>query len=130
MVLPVTLRVRAIFPRIARQRRASNGVTPLARVTRLCFVRAATEHISSVAQERVARTIALHAKGVEQSIIADDHLLGLTWRQIVGKSRLANLGRIIRPLIPVSNKVRQLHPFDDKSIRRAGVPGGNFDCYV
>jgi hypothetical protein len=97
MVFPVALRIRAILSRIARQRRAGNGVTRRACVTRLCFVHAATQHISRVTQERVARATTSHTKGVEQSIIADDHLHGLVWRQIVGKAGLANFGWIIRP---------------------------------
>jgi hypothetical protein len=64
---------------------AGNGVTPLACITRLRFVHAATEHISGVTQERVARATTSHTKGVEQSIIADDHLDGLNWRQVVRK---------------------------------------------
>src|SRR4029450_3316217 len=121
MVFPVALRIRAILSRIARQRRAGNGVTPWACVTRLRFVHAATEHISGVTQERVARTTTSHTKGVEQSIIADDHLDGLNWRQIVGKACLANLGGIMRALICVSDKVCHRHPFDDKSIRSPGL---------
>ena len=130
MVLPVALRICAILPWVARQRRAGNGVTPLACVAKLRFVRLATEHIGSVAQERVARAIAAHAKGVEQSIIADDHLDGLIWCQIVGKASLANLRWIVRPLIPVSDKVCHRHPFYDKSIRSAGLSSRDIDGYV
>ena len=130
MVLPVALRICAILPWVARQRLAGNGVTPLACIARLRFVRTATEYISSVAQERVARAIAAHTKGVEQSIIADDYLEGLIWCQTVRKSGLANLLWIIRPLIPISDKVRKRHPFNDKSIRSAGLSGGDIDGYV
>ena len=127
MVLPVALRIRAILTRIARQRRAGNGVTPLACIARLCFIRAATEHIGGVAQERLARAIALHTQSVEQSIVADDHFDGLIWCQIVGKDGLANVRWIIRPLIPVGDKVRHRHPFNDKSIRGAGLSSNDID---
>ncbi len=130
MILPVALRIRAFLPRVARQRRAIRGVTPLACITRLCLVRAATEHISSVAQKRVTRAIASHTGGVEQSIVADDHFDSLIWRQSVGKAGLANLGRIIRPLISVSDKVRHGHPFNGKSIGSAGPSGSDIDGYV
>ena len=127
MVLPIALRIGAILPRVARQRRTGNAVTPLACITRRCFVRAATEYVGGVAQKRLARAIASHTKGVEQSIIANDHLEGLIWRQIVGKAGFANLSRIIRPLIAISDKVRHRHPFDDKSIRSARLAGGDID---
>ena len=127
MVLPVALRIRAILSRVARQCRAGNGVAPLACITRRCFVRAAAQHVSGVAQKRVARAIALHTKGIEQSIIPNDHLYGLIWRQIVGKAGLANLSGIIRPLIAVSDKILHRHPFDDKPIRCAGLASGDVD---
>ena len=130
MGFPIALRIGAILSRIARQRGAGNGITPRAWIARVCFVHAATEHISGVAQERIARAIAPHTKGVEQSIIADDHFHGLIWRQAVGKTGLANFGRIIRPLIPVSDKVCCRHPFNDKSVRSAGVASGHIDRYV
>jgi hypothetical protein len=44
--------------------------------------------------------------------------------------KLANFGWIIRPLIPVSDNVRHGHPFDDKFIRSAELPGGDINCYV
>lgn len=90
----------------------------------------ATEYISSVAQERVARAIAAHTKGIEQAIIANDYLEGLIWCQTVGKGCLANLIWIIRPLIPVSNKVRQRRPFNHKAIRSARLSGGDINGYV
>jgi hypothetical protein len=130
MILPVALRIRAILPRVARQCRAGNGVTPLACVTRLRFVHMAPEHISGVAQKRIARAIAAHTKGVEQSIVANDHLDGLIWRHNVRKAGLANLVWIIRPLIPVSDKVRHRHPFNRKAIRSARLSSGDINRYV
>ena len=130
MIFPVALRIRAILSRVARQRCTGNGVTPRARITRVCFIHAAAEHISGVAQERVARAIASHTKGVEQSIIADYHRHRLIWRQTVGKTRLANLVWIIGPLIAVSYKVSHCHPFNDKSIRSPGLSSNDIDGYV
>ena len=130
MVFPVALRIRAILSRIAPQRRAGNGITPGTGITRVCFVHAGAKHISGVAQERFARAIASHTNGVEQSIITDDYLHGLIGRQTVGETRLANLGRIVRPLIPVSDKVSHRHPFNDKSIRCARLSSGDIDGYV
>ncbi len=130
MVFPVALRIRAVLSRIARQRSAGDGITPRACITRRCFAHATTEYISGVTQERVARAITSHAKRVEQSIVADNHLQGLVWRQTIGKTGLANFVRIIRPLIPVSDKVSHGHPFNDKSIRRAGVTNGQVECNV
>ena len=127
MVLPKALCIGTILPRIARQRGAGNRTAPLACITRPCFGRAATEHVSSVAQKRIARALASHAKGIEQSVIANDHLDGLIRRQIIRKSGFANLGRVIGPLVTISDKVRQCHPFDDKSIRSAGLSGGDID---
>jgi hypothetical protein len=126
----VPLRICAILPRIARQRRAGNGIAPRARITRVCFVYTAAEHIGRVAQERLAGAIALDTKGIEQSIIADDHLERLIWRQAVGKTGLADLVRIIRPLIPVSDKVRQGHPFNGKSIWSTRLSSRDLDGYV
>src|SRR4029077_4741350 len=130
MIFPIALRIRAILSRIAGQRCAGNGITPRACITRICPVHAAAEHISGVAQERLARATTLHTKGVEQSVIADHHLHSLIWCQTVGKTRLANLRWIIGPLIAVSYKVRRRHPFDDKSIRGTGLSSNDIDAYV
>jgi len=127
MIFPVALRIRAILSRVARQRCTGNGVTPRARITRVCFIHAAAEYISSVAQERVARALTLHTKRVEQFIVADHDLDRLIWPQTVGKIRLADLGWIIRPLIAVSDKVRRRHPFNNKSIRGTGLSGNDID---
>ena len=130
MIFPIALRIRAILSRIARQRCTGNGVTPRARITRVCFVHAAAEYISSVAQERLARAFTSHTKRVEQSIIANHDLHRLIWRQIVGKARLAKFVWIIRPLITISDKVRYRHPFDDESIRCARLTSGDIDGKV
>ncbi len=130
MIFPVALRICAILSRIARQRCTGDGVTPRARVTEVCFVHAASEHISSIAQERLARAFTLHTKRVEQFIVADHDFHRLIRPQTVGKIRLADLGWIIRPLIAVSDKVRRRHPFNDKSIRGTGFSGNDIDGYV
>ena len=127
MIFPVALRICAILSRIARKRCTGDGVTPWARITEVCFVHAASEHISSVAQERVARALTLHTKRVEQFIVADHDLYRLIWPQTAGKARLADLGWIIRPLIAVSDKVRRRNPFNDKSIRGTGFSGNDID---
>lgn len=69
----------------------------------------------------------MHAKRIEQSVVANDHSDGLIWRQIVREARLANLGWIIRPLIAIGDKVRHRHPFDDESILSAGLASGDID---
>ena len=130
MILPIALRICAILSRIARQRCTGNGVTPRARITRVCFVHAAAEYISSVAQERLAGALTSDTKRVEQSIIADHDLHRLIWPQIVGKTRLAKFVWIIRPLIAISDKVRHRHPFDDESIRCARLTSGYIDGKV
>jgi len=130
MILPIALRIRAILPRVAWQRRAGDAVTPLASVTRVCLVRTTAEHISSVAQQRLCRAITSHASGVEQSIITNDNLDGLIWRQSAGEVRLAYLVWVIRPLIAVSDKVSYRHPFNDKSIRSSRLSSGDINRYV
>ena len=130
MVFPIALRICAILSRIAQQRGAGDGIAPRACIARVCFVHAATEYVGSVAQERVAGAIASHTNGVKQSIITDDHLHGLIWRQAVGKTSLANFVWIIRPLIPVSDKVGLRHPFNDESIRGSGLASRDIDGYV
>jgi len=130
MIFPVALRIRTILPWIAGLCRAGNGITPRACVTRLRFIRAATEYISRVTQKWVARAITPHAKGVEQSIIADDDLHRLIWRQTVRKTGLANRSWVIRPLIPISDKIGDSHPLNDKSIRDSGLFSDDIDGYV
>jgi hypothetical protein len=114
---------------VTRQHRAANGVTPLAWITG-CFVRAAPKHVSCIAQKRIAQAIALHAKGIEQPIGADDHRDSLIWRQVNGRSWLCKRGLDRRSLVTMSDKVRERHPLDDESIRSAGVSGSNIDADV
>jgi hypothetical protein len=127
VILPITLRVSAILPRSAREGRAGDRGTPVALLAGRCFVCTGTEHVSRVAQKRVAGAIAQYTEGIEQSIIPNDHGDGLIWGQSVGKTGLANQSRIIRPLVAVSDKVRQRHPLDDKPIRSAGASSGDID---
>jgi hypothetical protein len=82
------------------------------------------------AQERLARAVTSHTKGIEQPIIANHNLDGLIRRHTIGKTGLANLVWIIRPLIAVSDKVGHRHPFDDKPIQGTGLASGHIDCYV
>jgi len=41
------------------------------------------------------QAIALHAKGIEQPIVADDHRDSLIWRQSMGEAGFANVGWIV-----------------------------------
>src|SRR5437660_10317890 len=97
MVLPVALRIRAILARIAWQRRAGDGVTPLACIAIVCFIRAAPAHIGGVRQDLLAGASALHSHGVEQSIDASHHFHGIIWCEIVEQDVLTMYRRILRP---------------------------------